>query len=169
MKKGKFYGGGRIYAFHNTILQDFGGPGHSRAIGRNTGEGPFVTRNNIFHTRNESINSATSNNDFDFDLLNRGVTAKGSQEKRGLKGEPKYESYSLKKGFNLAKSSKGYDKGVRLPNFNDDFVGKAPDMGAYEAGLPPLEFGVNAYKKKPDTPRPNTLRPPINLRIEHVR
>jgi hypothetical protein len=34
---------------------------------------------------------------------------------------------------------------VRIPNFNDDFAGKAPDMGADEAGAPALEFGVQAY------------------------
>ena len=36
--------------------------------------------------------------------------------------------------YQLAPSSPGYDKGVRLPNFNDDFTGAAPDMGAHEAG-----------------------------------
>jgi hypothetical protein len=33
------------------------------------------------------------------------------------------------------------DAGVRLPGFNDDFTGAAPDIGAYENGLPPLRFG----------------------------
>lgn len=33
------------------------------------------------------------------------------------------------------------DKGVRLPGFNDDFTGAAPDIGAFETGLPPLRFG----------------------------
>ena len=33
------------------------------------------------------------------------------------------------------------DKGVRLPGFNDDFSGAAPDIGAFETGRPPLRFG----------------------------
>ena len=33
------------------------------------------------------------------------------------------------------------DKGVRLPGFNDDFQGAAPDIGAFENGVPPLRFG----------------------------
>jgi len=32
------------------------------------------------------------------------------------------------------------------PNFNDNFHGKGPDIGAFEAGSAPMEFGVNAYK-----------------------
>jgi hypothetical protein len=37
------------------------------------------------------------------------------------------------------------DAGVTLPGFNDDFTGKAPDLGAFEMGRPPLEFGRRAY------------------------
>jgi hypothetical protein len=33
------------------------------------------------------------------------------------------------------------DRGVRLPGFNDDFSGAAPDIGAFENGRPPLRFG----------------------------
>jgi hypothetical protein len=32
-------------------------------------------------------------------------------------------------------------RGVRLPGFNDEYRGAAPDMGAFENGLPPLRFG----------------------------
>ena len=37
------------------------------------------------------------------------------------------------------------DAGAVLPGFNDDFTGKAPDLGAFEVGNPPLEFGRRAY------------------------
>lgn len=37
------------------------------------------------------------------------------------------------------------DSGTLLPGFNDDFIGKAPDLGAFEVGLPPLQFGRRAY------------------------
>ncbi|MBI4626357.1 MAG: right-handed parallel beta-helix repeat-containing protein [Verrucomicrobia bacterium] len=36
------------------------------------------------------------------------------------------------------------DGGTRLPNFNDDFSGGAPDIGAFEVGRPPLRFGRRA-------------------------
>jgi hypothetical protein len=37
------------------------------------------------------------------------------------------------------------DSGVLLPGFNDGFSGKGPDIGAFETGLPPLQFGRRAY------------------------
>ncbi|MBM3854826.1 MAG: hypothetical protein FJ399_17015 [Verrucomicrobia bacterium] len=36
------------------------------------------------------------------------------------------------------------DGGARLANFNDDFAGRAPDLGAFEVGRPPLRFGRRA-------------------------
>jgi hypothetical protein len=39
------------------------------------------------------------------------------------------------------------DSGTILPGFNDNFKGKAPDLGAFETGNPPLEFGRRAYLK----------------------
>jgi len=36
------------------------------------------------------------------------------------------------------------DGGTLLPNFNDDFAGRAPDIGAFEAGRPALRFGRRA-------------------------
>jgi len=37
------------------------------------------------------------------------------------------------------------DSGEALPDFNDGFAGKAPDLGAFEVGSPPLQFGRRAY------------------------
>lgn len=37
------------------------------------------------------------------------------------------------------------DSGVVISGFNDDFKGSAPDIGAFEVGAPPLEFGRRAY------------------------
>ncbi len=37
------------------------------------------------------------------------------------------------------------DSGTLLRGFNDDFSGKAPDLGAFETGSPPLQFGRRAY------------------------
>jgi len=44
--------------------------------------------------------------------------------------------------YQLAPTSRGYDTAVRLPNFNDSFTGAGPDVGAHEAGMPAMRFGV---------------------------
>jgi hypothetical protein len=37
------------------------------------------------------------------------------------------------------------DSGKIIPGFNDGYTGKAPDLGAFETGAPPLQFGRRAY------------------------
>jgi len=46
----------------------------------------------------------------------------------------------------LAAKSDAVDQGVRLPGFNDDFTGQAPDLGCHERGRPVPHYG----------PRPGT-------------
>lgn len=41
----------------------------------------------------------------------------------------------------LNPAGKAVDAGEVLPNVNDGFAGKGPDLGAYEVGLPQLRFG----------------------------
>ena len=43
--------------------------------------------------------------------------------------------------FQLRPGSVAVDAGVRLPNVNDGFTGKAPDLGAYEVGQPVPHYG----------------------------
>jgi hypothetical protein len=43
--------------------------------------------------------------------------------------------------FQLRPGSAAVDAGVRLPNINDGFTGKAPDLGAYEVGQPVPHYG----------------------------
>ena len=43
--------------------------------------------------------------------------------------------------FQLRPGSAAVDAGVRLPNINDDFTGRAPDLGAYELGRPEPHYG----------------------------
>jgi hypothetical protein len=43
--------------------------------------------------------------------------------------------------FQLRPGSIAVDAGVRLPNVNDGFTGKAPDLGAYEIGQPAPHYG----------------------------
>ena len=61
---------------------------------------------------------------------------------RQYRGVPIYGPNNGDNEFTLAPDSPGYDAGVLIPNFNDDFTGKAPDMGAHEAGTPPMRFGI---------------------------
>jgi hypothetical protein len=43
--------------------------------------------------------------------------------------------------FQLRSGSAAVDAGVRLPGINDDFTGRAPDLGAYEIGRPVPHYG----------------------------
>jgi hypothetical protein len=43
--------------------------------------------------------------------------------------------------FRLKAGSKAIDAGTVLPSINDDFSGKAPDLGAFETGKPLPEYG----------------------------
>ncbi len=43
--------------------------------------------------------------------------------------------------FRLRPGGKAVDAGIRLPNVNDDYAGKAPDLGAYELGRPAPVYG----------------------------
>ena len=43
--------------------------------------------------------------------------------------------------FQLRPGSVAVDAGVRLPNINDNFTGRAPDLGAYEVGQPEPHYG----------------------------
>jgi len=61
-------------------------------------------------------------------------------------GHP-YEALSL--NFRLKPGSKAVDAGVRLPNVNDGFNGRAPDLGAYEVGQPAPVYGPRWLKEQP--------------------
>src|SRR5258706_3586633 len=128
---GDKYGNGRRYIFHNTAMQPTGSGQYP--LGAGTGiignsKQPLtntVSRNNVFQAlrRNwAAINEAGgSGNDFDYDVSNGKLS-----EPHGISGGP----------------DAGIDRGVRLPNFNDNFQGKAPDIGAQESGAPVLRFGA---------------------------
>jgi hypothetical protein len=61
-------------------------------------------------------------------------------------GKP-YEAADL--NFRLKPGGKAVDAGVRLPNVNDGFVGKAPDLGAYEVGQQAPVYGPRWLKEQP--------------------
>ncbi|HEY5895995.1 MAG TPA: hypothetical protein VIV54_00390 [Burkholderiales bacterium] len=130
------WGGGRRYFFHNTVLQPSGNLGAGAGVSGNSKQ-PLtntVTRNNIWQIWKphwEAINEAGgSGNDFDYDLYNGKLSAYRGAEKHGIAGTPSKENI--------------VDRAVRLPNFNDRYVGAAPDIGAQEDGAPILRFGLDA-------------------------
>lgn len=162
------FGGGRKFVFHNTAIQPKGAfHVFSSHVNPNT-----VTRNNIFDCpgRLASSQEVETPCDFDYDLftgMDRGI----AQERHRISGNPAFvKSYALE--FYPASTTTRIkwgkvptqfgdktvtltdpvttvpnpivDSGVRLANFNDDYAGKAPDLGAFELGRPPIRFGRRA-------------------------
>jgi hypothetical protein len=153
-------GDGRRYFFHNTLLQATPPAGSTYSLGAGQGlSAPgggqiltnTVSRNNIFHIWKTWWTSVAdlggAGNDFDSDLVNGTVSAYAGAEPNRIVGTPKYaaghgwqaEGSGL---YQLAPDSPGYDRGVRIPNFNDGFTGAAPDFGAHEAGTAAMKMGV---------------------------
>ena len=154
------FGGGRRFLFHNTMLQatqsglqyPLGAGGGIVAAGTTSPTTNTVSRNNILHVWKSSWDSIRTqgggSNDLDFDLRNGGVAAYAGAEANGWVGTPIYASgngwQSWGNGmYQLAPSSPGYDRGQRLPNFNDGFTGTGPDVGAHEAGTAAMKLGVS--------------------------
>ncbi|MFB3892715.1 MAG: right-handed parallel beta-helix repeat-containing protein [Phycisphaerae bacterium] len=159
---------GHMYVFNNTVYQvkDQGANGlggDSRIIKH------CVSRNNILHVRAGDTCSISTekrssvDNDFDFDLLSGRHPA--DQEKHGIKGTPRYVdgagfSFEKKTGnFQLADDSPGRRLAVMIPNFCEGPGGSAPDMGAHQAGTPPMVFGVKAEFIPPDGSKKRTAGP----------
>jgi ribosomal protein L14 len=174
--------GGRTYLFHNTILEPtqagFNNPrGLDGGVVDNGGVlQNAVSRNNIWQSAysgqggvgvGEYQSGSGTNCTYDYDLWNFGPNLnKGTAGSHVMLGTPTYAIGNIvaplgynagprADGYNLAATSRGYNAGLVLPGFNDSYIGTAPDVGAYEAGAPPLQFGVNAYTTPPGN------RPPV--------
>ena len=159
------YIGGIKYIYHNTALQPRGAfsvfSGHPCTNN--------VTRNNIFDCPGTLTGNREPviPSDLDYDLFT-GIHLVPGYEKHGIRAKPAFvESYNLEfylaptttkiewgrtttvhDGKQLTVTDKvmtipnpAIDTGIRLPNFNDDFTGDGPDMGAFERGNQPLGFG----------------------------
>jgi len=57
--------------------------------------------------------------------------------------------HAMDLNFNLKPTSKPVDAGIVIPTLNEDFVGKAPDLGAVEVGAPPVQYGPKWLTWKP--------------------
>ncbi len=150
---------GSLFIYHNTLLQ----PATPWKIGSATAgasegilytsptkvQSYITTRNNIIHVRegNHSVREQGTmdpTNDFDYDLYSGNIVSGAGSEKNGLHGLPVYSATNKTGEYALDPQSAGYDQGVVIPNFNDHFSGKGPDMGAFEAGSEPMLFGIHA-------------------------
>jgi hypothetical protein len=159
------FGGGRKFIFHNTALQ----PNGALHVFSSHPDPNTVTRNNIFHCpgRLAAAKSADIPGDYDYDLFT-GMEYGIAGETHGIREIPQYiASYYLafypKSTINKVQFGKipvviggveqiltdplislpnpVIDAGLVIANFNDDYAGKGPDLGAFEAGRPPLKFG----------------------------
>ncbi|EMI18802.1 hypothetical protein RMSM_04277 [Rhodopirellula maiorica SM1] len=138
---------GRMYVYHNTIYQPKPWPGRSDSSGCRSGlictgktkrQQNIVSRNNILHLRREKEIAIRDpfqfpTNDFDFDFILGTVSASEESETQAIRGIPVYEPANGKP-LGLQPGSPGHDAAVRLPNFNDNYHGEGPDMGAIETG-----------------------------------
>jgi hypothetical protein len=164
------FGGGRKYVFHNTVVQPAGVfTAFTSHVSPNT-----VSRNNIFDVRGAlaTRQEKPPASDYDYDFFSGGErgTAAEAHGRRGATGflpshrlefypaahvtAVKYGKFPIDIGGGqtrevtdpvVSQPNPVIDAGAPLPNFNDDFAGKAPDLGAFEIGRPPLEFGRRAY------------------------
>ncbi|GAB3926456.1 hypothetical protein [Larkinella terrae] len=78
--------------------------------------------------------------DYDvFEDLQKPFQAKAGSPLGNMPG-PVYHAVDL--NFKLNPNGKAVDAGVFIANVNDNFTGKAPDLGALEVGSPPVIYGV---------------------------
>jgi hypothetical protein len=164
---------GYRFIFHNTALQ----PGGALDVFSGHELHNAVSRNNIFYSRGRVYPEERSapGNDLGKDLTG-GYLGGGLVKSMFLPSERlewylaptmnriqwgKAEYTRNGRGFTITDplvqvSNPALDTGVRLPGFNDDFTGKAPDMGAFENGRPALRFG---REMAPGFERPPWERP----------
>jgi hypothetical protein len=162
------FDGGRRFLFHNTSVQPRGAmhvfSGHSdpNAYSRNN---LWDVRGML--NRNRPPEHAAKS-DFDYEMYtgltiglppmpHRIPTRPRLVESQGLEFYPAAWAYGTGSGYEqyvradkttvrvadavLLRPNPMIDGGIRIPNFNDGFAGKAPDIGAFERGRPPLKFG----------------------------
>jgi len=168
------FANGRRYLFHNTMLQPTQS-GCSYGLGGGAGVGGTgdtqlvhntVSMNNIYHLwkPNGAVYQVGTDNTFQNDMFNGSM---GTAVTSGINATPAYASgsgWQSESGgmYQLAAGTPGYDGGVRIPNFNDGYLGNGPDVGAAEAGAPAMKFGPAASNTSGGTatPPPTSPTPP---------
>lgn len=149
-------GKGMRFVFHNTMLQHPPLPGSTQTMGGGQGLSGYdqglglshtKSRNNILHVWKDNYSSVYVSGtgdklDLDYDLYNGTLGA--VTEPNGKHNRPTYKSGhgpEFLGKYQLASGTDGHNQGQVIPNFNDGYLGAAPDMGAHEEGTPDLIFG----------------------------
>jgi hypothetical protein len=149
---------GHRFIFHNTALQ----PNGALDVFSSHELHNATTRNNIFYARGRTYpqDRGAPGNDFKNDLTGgylgggfvRALFQPSEHMEWFLAGSvPRIQWGRIEYDVNgnqfavtdpvVAVKNPALDTGVRLPGFNDQFSGPAPDIGAFENGQPPLRFG----------------------------
>ncbi len=154
---------GVVFVYHNSLIA---GAGHPAGWAFNTWQlhkyvSPtvrLISRNNVWMTRAypayfnapnpDGVNYCVrdfdrSYFDQDYDLHNGVIVPAATAGAHTRQAEPVFAAAHR---FQLAEKSPGYDDAVRLPNFNDDFLGRAPDQGAQESGSADTEYGQALWR-----------------------
>jgi hypothetical protein len=125
--------GGRIYLYHNTMLfqQLVGVSDYGKSL-----QG-MVTRNNIFRSTATGKTVVDKTNapdtDVNYDLVDGPMdTLNTSHEKNGIFGIPQFDMSMPANNRGLLPNTPGRDAALRIPNFNDNYLGAGPDLGAVE-------------------------------------
>src|SRR5688572_14788856 len=138
-------GGGRIYLFHNTAYRTGSGDAIKSVLNvDDISLVNIVALNNIWNS-NQPPGSAKfpmPYAQFDYDLYTAGQKVWNQEQPHGRDSNPAYDSQNASGKFTLAAGAPGQDDGILIPNFNCQFSGSAPDVGAQERGWPALKFGV---------------------------
>lgn len=150
-----------IYLYHNTVLCP---PGQCDSLAAGNGYQDYtseftrlVSRNNILQTEEWAVPGLFTFYRVsgrylseDYDLHNGAFDSPEMRGPHSIQGQPVFRTgHGGGDGgrYQLAAGSPGHDVGVRLPNFNDDFHGRAPDIGAHEHGGADMVFGTKAWKR----------------------
>jgi len=129
---------GRTFLLHNTMISSNSGlsTGHM-----GPGASPITARNNVYLSGELLLQGKIAGNyDMDYDLIQPGTLSPPDapgQEAHAVIGVPKFVSAAAG-DYRLTADSLGVDAAVRLAGVNDDHVGGAPDMGAFEQGAAAL-------------------------------
>ncbi len=141
-----------VHIYHNTCYTDVAGQ-DGFLFKQYSDWTNIVSRNNIYAGTEYALESWSSINpvDFDYDNLHTthatrfikwagsshgtlgAFTSATGQESHGMSVEPGFAD-AAKEDFHLDVKSPLIDKGVAIPGINDDYLGSAPDIGAFEFG-----------------------------------
>lgn len=157
--KDEAFSHGRIYVFHNSVLQPTvavagisvaGGADRGLALtARNKHQTQIVSRNNLLWLREDAGAAVydpqrSDENDFDGDLSNGRVDARPGSEPHGIHVTPQLAApLDPERPWTLVlkPGTPGHDAALPIANFNETGSVGAPDVGALEAGRPvPADF-----------------------------